>query len=115
MRKGITRICFKFYKYAIKLPNPFNGHQNFLEGCLSNCKERNFYKNFKDFIPHGKLIAPSYFCSIFGIVQIQGYCTVLTRDLTDSELREFDPVRGGESKRINFGYFKGSLVCLDYG
>ena len=112
--KGITRIVIKFFRFAIKFPNPFNGHLNFLIGCCSNYKERCFYKEFRKYRPISELICPSYFCSYFGLFQIQKRCVVNHRDLTESELKKFDAVRHGESKPINFGFIDNRLVCLDY-
>ena len=112
--KGITRIVLLLFGYAIKFPNPFNGHLNFLCGCLSNYKERWFYKHFREYKPISELICPSYFCSWFGLLQIQRRCVVNTRELTEEELERFESVRDGESKPENFGYIDNRLVCFDY-
>lgn len=112
--KGITRIVVLLFGYAIKIPNPFNGHLNFLLGCCSNYGERKMYKLFRNYKPISELICPSYFCSYFGLFQIQRRCVVNTEELTEEELKRFDPVRNGESKPRNFGYIDNKLVCLDY-
>lgn len=115
VNKGVTRIVILLGRYAIKLPNPFNGHFNFLLGCCSNFKERNLYKKCRTYKPISDLICPSYFCSYFGLIQIQKRCVVNKRELTEEELERFESVRNGESKPNNFGYIKNErLICLDY-
>jgi len=114
IEKGITRIVINLFGIVIKLPNFFNGHFNFLQGCVSNYKERQLYKEFKNLKPISDLICPSYFCSYFGILQIQKRCIVNTKELTEEELKRFEPVRNGESKPINFGFIGNKMVCLDY-
>lgn len=116
--EGCTRIVFLVGKYVIKIPNFKVCHQHFLQGCFANWSERRLYKNFKgaygcepDII---ELIAPSYFCSIFGLVQIQARCVVLDRPLTEQELVTFNSICSGDIKQQNFGYYKNKLVCLDY-
>lgn len=112
--KGITRIVLNCLFFAIKIANPFNGHLNFLQGCLSNYKERQFYKSFKNYKPICNMICPSYYCSYFGLVQVQKRCDVNTKELTNEELEYFKPVRNGESKPQNFGFIGDKIVCLDY-
>ena len=70
--RGATRLVFVFKHFVIKIPRLNYGHTNFLHGCLSNWKEREFYKNFKN-IPttHKDLIIPTFWCSWFGLFQIQ--------------------------------------------
>lgn len=114
INKGITRIVISFFGLSFKFPNPINGHVFFLQGCLSNYKERQFYKEFKNYHPISDLICPSYFCSYFGLLQIQKQCSVNTRELTEEELKHFEVVRNGESKPANFGFIDNKLVCLDY-
>lgn len=117
IHKGITRKVLLIGKFAIKVPRLFNRHYNFLHGCMSNWKERDFCKKFKDVdFENNKyeFVAPSYFCSWFGLVQIQARCKVNTRELTDEELEFFTELCDSETKPENFGYYKGKLVCLDY-
>ena len=101
---------------AIKVPNIFNGHHNFLVGCCANYGERRYCKMMKG-VDHNKfydLVSPSLFCSWFGLVQVQRRCVINTTPLTPEQLSRFDNVSCGESKPQNFGYYKGKLVCLDY-
>ena len=114
MKKGTTRLVFKFYKYVIKIPNFTYSHLNFLNGCYCNWSERNYYKTFQSLPEFKNKVAPSLFCSYFGLFQIQLYCEPLERELTDLELIYFENVRNGETKHLNFGYYNGILVCLDY-
>lgn len=120
IRHGTTRIVLVFKRFVVKIPNFIFSHNNFLQGCVANWRERNFYKNFKgcyvgewgadltDFV------SPSYYCSIFGLFQIQAKCEPLLRDLTKFEEKTFKSVCGGDFKKENFGYHKGVLVCLDF-
>jgi len=69
------------------------------------------FKNMPEFL---NKVAPSLFCSLFGLIQIQKYCEPLDRDATSEELEYLKDVRGGETKPINFGLYKKRVVCLDY-
>lgn len=116
IKYGITRIVILLYKYAVKLPNFKNGHLNFIHGCYCNYYERNYCKIMKG-IENNKyynLVAPSLYCSLFGIIQLQKRCIINNLELTNEQLSNFDYVRHGESKPCNFGYINNQLVCLDY-
>lgn len=71
LSKGITRLALSIGGYTIKVPRIKNGHLIFLEGCLSNWRERNYCKMMKPLKDYYDLVAPSLFCSWFGIIQIQ--------------------------------------------
>lgn len=111
--KGVTRMTILVGNIAIKLPRLGN-HLHFLQGCYSNYSERYFCKTFKEMENWTEKVAPSYWCSVFGLVQIQARCIVNTRELTDQELEFFKEVRNGETKPANFGFYRKKLVCLDY-
>lgn len=101
--------------YAFKIPNFSHGHGNFLNGCYANWSERKYYKDFinadyENNLVH--LVSPSYFCSWFGLLQIQAKCEPVYEELNNIE--KYLPLCGTDSKKENFGYFKGKLVCLDY-
>lgn len=107
IKYGITRIVFLIGKYAIKIPNP-KRHLHFLQGCYNNYSERYYCKTVKGTEDYN-LIAPSYFCSWFGIIQIQAKCEPIQNieygvfiNLTD------------DHKPENFGLYNGRVVCLDY-
>ncbi len=113
---GVTRIVFVFKTIVIKIPNFLYQHNHFLQGCYANWSERHYCKMMYR-VENNKfynLVAPSYFCSWFGLLQIQARCQELDRDLTDEEIEIFKDVCGGDIKKQNFGYYKGKLVCLDY-
>lgn len=114
-KQGITRIVILYKNIAIKIPNFLYNHQHFLQGCYVNWCERTFYKNMKSISHqfHYK-VAPSYFCSWFGLIQIQARCEPMTEELTDKQKEEFEPICGLDNKKENFGWYKGKLVCLDY-
>jgi len=85
---------------------------HFLHGCYSNYSERFFCKQWKG-MPEYNLIAPSLFCSWFGLVQVQ---VRVSQPINPNEdVSAFDFVTSGDNKDLNFGYYKGRLVCCDYG
>ena len=114
--KGVTRIVFIFDKFVIKIPNFTCQHSHFLQGCYANWSERKYCKMFKgvDNNLWYDLVAPSYWCSWFGLIQIQAKCEPNLKDLTHSEIVKFESVASHDIKKENFGYYKGRLVCLDY-
>lgn len=93
---GITRNVILIGKYAFKFPT-LHSHIHFLNGCYANYSERRFYKIFKGvYVSDEKgsniQVAPSLFCSYFGLLQIQRRLTPLTRDLTPTEVELFKGV-----------------------
>ncbi len=108
--QGSTRIVFIFDKIVVKIPNFMVNHNFFLYGCYANWSERNFCKTSDDVT----MIAYSYFCSWFGLIQIQAKCEPKEEHLTQKEIDEYDHLHRGDYKKSNFGYYKGKLVCLDY-
>lgn len=115
-KEGITRIVILIGNFAIKFPNVRNGQLNFLTGCLSNYRERLYCKTFKGVLNnyYYSLVAPSIYCSIFGLVQIQKRCIPLNRELSGDEIDKFREISRGDLKPENFGIFKNKVVCLDY-
>lgn len=114
---GCTRIVILIYKYAFKIPNFTYSMDHFLKGCCANWKERNYYKQFNKCDYKGNMVgyvAPSYFCSFFGLIQIQERCKPLGRDLTESEKEFYKTLCGTDSKKENFGVINGKIVCIDY-
>jgi hypothetical protein len=114
MKIGTNRIVFYCGNYVIKIPNFTYSHTNFLVGCLANWRERDYCKVFKFLPEFYNLVSPSYFCSWFGLIQIQRKVEVLNRELSESELHQFKG-RFGDIHKSNFGWFENKLVCLDYG
>lgn len=112
--KGTTRIVFVFKNFVIKIPNFTHCHQHFLQGCYANWSERQFCKSFKGVENIIWRVAPSYWCSWFGLFQIQAKCEPKLEHLTKEEVEEFKDLHGGDYKKENFGWYKGRLVCLDY-
>lgn len=116
--KGVTRCVVLIGRYAFKFPRLFGEyHLHFLQGCYSNWSERQYYKLHGNVDYEGnmaKWCAPSFFCSWFGLVQIQARCVVNEVWLTGNQRRFYKPLCGTDSKPHNFGYYKGKLVCLDY-
>lgn len=115
--QGITRKVLIIGNFAFKFPNTSYGHNNFLQGCYANWSERKYCKDFKNADYEDnlyKFVCPSYFCSWFGIIQIQAKCDQVLNELNGEEIKNHLPLCGTDSKKENFGYFKGRLVCLDY-
>lgn len=112
-RKGITRLVFIFKHFVIKIPNFTCQHNHFLLGCYANWSERRFCKIMKK-TKFYNLVAPSLFCSWFGLFQVQRRCIELDRHLTDEEIEKFRGVCQGDLKPENFGYYQNRIVCLDY-
>lgn len=112
-------------KFAFKFPR-LNGWNNFLYGCYCNNSERQFYKKISGKIlderytdeiknkEYLEMIAPSYFCLWFGLLQIQARCEVNTKKLTKEQKEKFNFICSGDDKKENFGFYCGKLVCLDY-
>lgn len=114
-KKGCCRVVVLVGNYAIKIPTFFN-MKLFLYGCYCNWSERNFCKMFKgvDENVFYNLVAPSLFCSWFGLIQIQKRCVELDRHLTRKEKYKFKDTCGGDYKKENFGYYNNKIVCVDY-
>ena len=113
-RKGCTRIVILTKNYAIKIPNFLVCHLHFLQGCYSNWSERHYCKIMKNMPEFLDLVAPSLFCSWFGLIQIQRRCTPKLEHLTDEEIEKYKDLHNGDFKKENFGYYNNKLVCLDY-
>ena len=112
--KGVTRIVLVFDKFVVKIPNFLTQHNHFLLGCYANWSERKYCRMFKNMPKYYDLVSPSYFCSWFGLIQIQARCEELDRDLTKQEIKKFKSVCNYDIKKENFGYYNNKLVCLDY-
>lgn len=118
-RMGITRIVFIFDKFVVKIPNFFYQHDHFLQGCYANWSERRYCVGLKKYpsnerLPCATSVAPSYFCTWFGLLQIQAKCKPKLEDLTEDEVSFYEPLCGSDYKKENFGWFNDRLVCLDY-
>jgi len=117
IKSGSTRIVLCFDNFVIKIPNFNYSHNNFLQRCCANWREYKYYNYFKNHSVEGNLVkyvSPSYFCSWFGLIQIQAKCEELKRDLTEEEKELYKPLCWGDNKKENFGWYNNKLVCLDY-
>lgn len=112
---GVTRCVLLTSRYAIKFVRMRN-MLHFLQGCYANWSERHLCRQFKTMKGHPlcDMVAPSLWCSYFGLVQIQVRVEVCTTMLSNAELIRLERVRNGETKHTNFGYYQGRIVCLDY-
>lgn len=115
IKKGTNRIVFLFFCFAIKIPNFLNGHLLFLHGCLANYKERNFCKIMKN-VENNRfynLVAPTMYCSWFGLFSIQVRCKPI-KDMPEKNLlNEFNRI-SGDVKISNMGVYKDNVVLFDY-
>ena len=113
--KGCTRIVLLIGNYAIKIPNFTVCHLHFLHGCYANWSERHYCKIMRG-VENNELydlVAPSLFCSFFGLLQVQKRCVELNRQLTNDEILKFKNVCS-DIKMENFGIYKNNIVCMDY-
>lgn len=115
-RTGVTRIVFIFGNFVVKIPKFSVEHSHFLKGCSANWDERRYWKlwNQSTGCDLRNKVIPTYFCSWFGLLQIQAKADVLSWDnpLTDEQIEYFNFTT--DTKPPNFGYYKGNLVCIDY-
>lgn len=115
IKKGINRIVFVFKTFVIKIPRHYS-HYHFLQGCYANWAERNFCKENKNNFEKLYRVTPSIYCSIFGLCQIQLRATQpLKYALNKRQKEKFRLICGGDYKKSNFGYYRGQIVCVDYG
>lgn len=110
MKNGVTRLVFFVGKYVIKIPNFTHCHLHFLNGCYANCAERNYCKMFNGMPEFLNLVAKSYFCSWFGLIQIQQRVQICTEHI---DYDAFENVCS-DRKPSNFGTIDGRIVCVDY-
>ena len=116
IKKGCTRIVFIIGNYVIKIPNFEHSMQHFLYGCYANWSERVISKQVSKTINHPftNKIAPCLFCCYFGLIFFFNRCIEKINDLTIDEINDYKDIHQGDSKKENFGYLNGKLVCLDY-
>lgn len=99
---GITRLVLLIGNWAIKVPNFEYEHRHFLLGCYTNWQERDYTKVWNSYPPMGKMIAPTVWCSWFGLVSIQKRVLPLGRGLTEEEKKSFEDICS-DIKPDNFG------------
>lgn len=115
IHKGTTRIVILCGNFAFKIPNFLNSHLLFLHGCLANWRERNFCKVTKTAkIELYNYVAPSLFCSWFGLLQIQMRCARNTTTLLEKDLKVFEII-SNDVKFCNTGWYEHRVVLFDYG
>ena len=101
-----------FKNYVIKVANFNHCHLHFLQGCYANWSERQYYKRANKI--NKDRVAPSYFCSWFGLFQIQARCLEKLENLIEQEIEDYKDLHCGDYKKENFGWYNQRLVCLDY-
>lgn len=116
-RNGVTRLVFVFEKFVVKIPNFSCQHDHFLIGCVANWSERKQWKHWRKVkSQRTEMLCPTIFCSWFGLIQIQRRVKILSDDsfLTPRQVDSFKDITT-DIKPQNFGFYKGRLVCVDYG
>lgn len=114
--QGTSRTVFLVGKYALKFAAIKYGWQLFLYGCYGNASERKYYKLHSKSDYEGNLskhVAPSLFCSWFGLIQVQLRCEPMIGIMTVMDYSFFEPICS-DNKTENFGILNGKIVCLDY-
>lgn len=114
IKTGESRLVICVGKYAIKIAKLSTQKQcfkKFIHGCRANKHEHHYYMNRCTLFKH---VAPSIFCSMFGLIQIQTRCKQNYINLTNSQKELFATLCGNDNKPTNFGWLNGNLVCLDY-
>lgn len=116
-RKGITRIVLIFDSFVIKIPNFTHSMLHFLDGCHANWSERSYCRLHKNAVYEDNMyeyVAPSFWCSWFGLIQIMAKCEINDEHLSAEQQAFYEPLCKTDIKKQNFGFYKGRLVCLDY-
>lgn len=118
VKEGGTRVVFYIGKYAIKIATFKRTHAQFLQGCYANFSERSFCKLMSKRYSinseiNEKLVAPSLWCSWFGLLQIQMKVEILDRRLNYDEQMQFADITD-DWNPVNFGIYQNRIVCVDY-
>ena len=112
IRKGTNRIVFCIGRYAFKMPNFTYSQDLFVRGCYSNLRERKLYKQFKSF---NYDLCPSFFCSWFGLLQIQLRCqSPVTPEVVDLFNVYKKLFLVSDIKADNIGVYKNKAYIIDY-
>ncbi|ASK29710.1 hypothetical protein CEY12_06150 [Chryseobacterium sp. T16E-39] len=113
--KGLTRTVILVGRFAFKFPTVQLSHYEFLRGCCDNWKERSNYKYIrKHQKEHLENISPSYFCFLFGLLQIQARCEEFESEPSKEQKEFFFHYCKNDCKKDNLGWYNGKVVCLDY-
>jgi hypothetical protein len=112
--RGTYRNVILIGSYAIKFPKLYPS-KSFLKGCLQNISERSLWKHGEIIydVKMNHLIAPSLYCGVLGLFQVQKRCLPNTKNLTEVEKESFKGITTDTHKH-NFGYYEDRLVCFDY-
>jgi len=114
IKSGVTRNVVLIGRYAVKIAKHQYKHEHFLQGCVANYCERRVTKIFYSYdCPERYMIAPTVWCSLFGLVSIQLRASLLNRELTDAEIVKFKGICN-DIKNDNFGVLNERVVCIDY-
>lgn len=103
---GVTRIVILTSKYAIKIPRIDYGWMKFIEGIYSNLSEHNCWINVKN----DKLLCPTLY-SFGGLFNVMPRIKICE---TEEEIKSIRKVKYEDRKPINYGYYNGRIVCVDY-
>jgi hypothetical protein len=82
-------------------------------GAMPIWTERTYSKSIVPLHEFFDKVAPTIFCTWFGLLSIQKRALPLDRDLTKEEDDYFMHLTS-DRKKENFGYLNGRIVCVDY-
>ena len=104
-QSGVTRIVFLIGKYAIKMPRVKYGWRHFIQGVYSNLSEHECWN-----VSKSEWLCPVLF-SFAGFILVMPRIKICK---TDDELNNYPKEEGDDYKPINYGYYNGKIVCVDY-
>lgn len=115
-RTGVTRIVFVLKNHVVKVPTPFNGWYNFIQGIIANMVERNTWR-FNSGIyesGHSHLLCPVTWVSWGGIllVMVKAKTIPFDAEIDKSEHKKHFP---GDDHNHNYGIIDNRVVKIDYG
>lgn len=120
VREGKSRVVILIGNVAIKIPYLTSSHSLLLYSMYTNYREYDLY-NFNptwlfdedELDVMIKYLAPSLWCSWFGLIQIQRRVDPLLRDLTKEEKQLLNKYFN-DIKKENCGLLNDQLVIVDY-
>jgi len=117
-QKGVTRIVLVFREVVVKIPRFNYNWTHFLRGLIGNIDEGETwrYNSGKFERGHSHLLCPVVWMSWGGWILIMKRATPLTLEDWEKiyDITEYKKHFGGDDTMSNYGYYKGSLVKIDY-
>lgn len=115
-RRGCTRIVIIINRWAIKIPNFTYSINHFLKGWVANIHEIDTWKAVTCKGSNEKikyLLCPVISSYLWGFIIVMPKVIIVEDDgfIPHKELLKIC----GDHKPDNYGWYKGRLVCIDYG